>query len=129
MAEGMLTNREANLVLLILENLIQNAFQATPEGKSVRLNMVEENGTVQCDVLDEGTGLPAEVKARLFSPCRSTKPGGSGIGLAISKQLATQIGAALELKSASSGGCVFRLSLPRKTAAAPSLATTEAVPT
>jgi signal transduction histidine kinase len=112
-AEGMLANREANLALLILENLIQNAFQATPEGKVVRLDITPEAGAIQCDVTDEGPGISAEVKARLFAPCLSTKPGGSGIGLAISKQLAAQIGAALELRSTSASGCVFRLSLAR----------------
>jgi signal transduction histidine kinase len=123
-AEGMLANREANLTLLILENLIQNAFQATPEGKSVRLEIAQEDGIVQCDVRDEGPGLSDEVRERLFAPCRSTRPGGSGIGLAISKQLATQIGAVLELRSTSSSGCVFRLSLPQKQDAAKPLVET-----
>jgi signal transduction histidine kinase len=113
-AEGTLTNREANLAILILENLIQNALQATPEGKSVRLNVSRSAEGIQCGVQDEGPGLAAELAARLFTPCRSTKKGGSGIGLAISKQLAMQIGAFLELKSNSPGGCVFELTLPRK---------------
>ena len=113
-ADGVIPNREANLALLILENLVQNALQATPEGKSVSLTITQDDAAISCDVEDEGPGLPPEVKARLFTPCRSTKPGGSGIGLAISKQLAAQIGAALELKSASASGCVFRLALPCK---------------
>jgi signal transduction histidine kinase len=113
-AEGTLANREANLAILILENLIQNALQATPEGKSARLNVTQAEGKINFEVQDEGPGLPAEMSARLFTPCRSTKAGGSGIGLAISKQLAAQIGATLELKSNSREGCVFRLALPQK---------------
>lgn len=116
-AEGLLGNREANLVILILENLIQNAFQATPEGKAVRLNVASGEGRIECEVQDEGTGLPVEMQTRLFLPCHSTKPGGSGIGLAISKQLAAQLGARLELKSNSAAGCVFRLSFPQAMAA------------
>jgi signal transduction histidine kinase len=123
-AEGTLSNREANLAILILENLIQNALQATPEGKSVRLNVSRSPGGIQCDVQDEGPGLPAELSARLFTPCRSTKKGGSGIGLAISKQLAVQIGALLELKSNSPDGCVFELTLPRKIVAGGDLIST-----
>lgn len=121
--EGTLANRDANLILLILENLIQNAFQATPEGKSVRLVVSRVEDRIACDVADEGPGFPAELQARLFTPCHSTKPGGSGIGLAISKQLAAQIGAVLELKNSSGKGCVFRLSLPQKLALARDLIT------
>jgi C4-dicarboxylate-specific signal transduction histidine kinase len=50
--------------------------------------------------------------AALFTPCKSTKEGGSGIGLAISKQLAHHLGADLELKTNSPGGCVFVLTVP-----------------
>jgi signal transduction histidine kinase len=114
-AEGVLGNREANLVILILENLIQNAFQATPEGKSVRLIIASEAGKIRCDVQDEGAGFPEELRPDLFSPCRSPKPGGSGIGLAISRQLAMNIGARLELLDSSSAGCTFCLWLPQKT--------------
>lgn len=113
-ADGMLGNREANLAILILENLIQNAFQATPEGKSVRLTVTRSAGKIQCEVQDEGPGLTPELAARLFMPVNSTKAGGSGIGLAISKQLAAQIGAELELAGNTPGGCVFRLSWPEK---------------
>ncbi len=112
-AEGLLANREANLVILILENLVQNALQATPEGKSVRLLVTRAEGEIHCEVRDEGPGFAQELRARLFAPCHSTKEGGSGIGLAISKQLATQINASLELKATSPAGCVFRLSFPQ----------------
>jgi signal transduction histidine kinase len=121
-AEGVLTNRDANLAILILENLIQNAFQATAEGKSVRLMSTLEQGVFQFDVQDQGPGLPPDLVARLFSPCRSTKPGGSGIGLTISKQLAAQIGATLELRTNSTSGCVFRLSLLEKKTASETVA-------
>ena len=110
--QGVLSNRDANLVMLILENLIQNAVQATPAGKSVQLTVTDaENGMV-FEIADEGSGLPENVRASLFSPCRSTKPGGSGIGLALSKQLATQLGAELSLQKSTPQGSVFRLTMP-----------------
>lgn len=123
--EGILSNRDANLAILILENLLQNAFQATPEGRTVRLAVARADGYVHCEVQDEGPGLPAEVEARLFTPCRSTKAGGSGIGLTLSRQLAAQIGANLELKNSSPVGCVFRLSLPKRLAAGTGLIPSE----
>jgi signal transduction histidine kinase len=113
-AEGMLGNREANLTILILENLIQNAFQVSREGGSVWLKILREDPGVRFEVQDEGPGFPEDLKERLFSPCRSSKPGGSGIGLAISKHLALNIGANLELQNSGDNGCVFHLCLPRK---------------
>jgi signal transduction histidine kinase len=110
--EGALANREAALVLLILENLAHNAIEATPRGKSVWLQASAAGGQVVFEVRDEGPGLPAGMAEVLFRPCRSTKEGGSGIGLAISRQLALHIGAALELEASSAQGCVFRLAVP-----------------
>ncbi len=106
-----LPNRTANLVALILVNLVQNALQATPRGQSVTLLLNSAENLV-CEVRDEGPGFPDTLADNLFSPCQSTKEGGSGIGLAISKQLANHLGAALELKSHSAAGCVFALTVP-----------------
>ena len=111
-AQGELSNRHTNLILLILENLIHNALRVTPRGDRVCVHFVAEADGVDCQVLDAGPGIPAAVLPRLFTPCHSTH-GGSGLGLAISKQLANQLGATLELKSNSPHGCVFALRLPR----------------
>jgi signal transduction histidine kinase len=111
--EATLSNRTANLALLILENLVHNALKMTPPGRSVLVEFARaDDGGVACRVADEGPGLPAELIPRLFTPCRSTH-GGSGLGLAISKQLANQLGARLELNASSPAGCVFTLVLPR----------------
>jgi len=107
-----LPNRTANLVALILVNLVQNALQATPRGQSVTFLLTESAENLVCEVRDEGPGFPDTLAENLFSPCQSTKEGGSGIGLAISKQLANHLGAALELKRQSAAGCVFALTVP-----------------
>jgi signal transduction histidine kinase len=111
-AEGILVSRDANLILLILENLIHNAIHASPAGGTVTIRAIEDAGAVVCEVRDQGPGFPEPLRSSLFVPCRSSKEGGSGIGLAISKQLAGHLGAGLELKSSSAGGCAFALSLP-----------------
>ena len=113
-SDGMLGNRHANLAILVLENLIQNALQATPEGKLVRLEVHTSGENVSCEVHDQGPGFPPDLRASLFQPCRSTKAGGSGLGLAISRQLARNIGGEIDLVNSSSAGCVFRLALPLK---------------
>ncbi len=113
-AEGLLPNREANLVLLVLENLLRNALQATPRGRAFRLLILPAENTVDFEVHDEGTGVPPELQPKLFVPCCSTKRGGHGIGLAICKQLANHLEAVLELKRSSLQGAVFVLRLPRR---------------
>lgn len=112
-AAGNLSNRHANLILLILENLVHNALKVTPQGGRVCVYFAGEENSICCRVADQGTGIPAPVIPRLFIPCHSTL-GGSGLGLAISKQLANQLGAGLELKTNSPSGCVFELSLPHR---------------
>ena len=110
---AVLSNRDANLLTLILVNLVQNGLQSTPAGRAVWLRLEPAEGQLLCEVRDEGPGLPEEVKQNLFVPCRSVRPGGSGIGLAISKQLANHLGAELSLKSSTGEGCTFLLSLPQ----------------
>ena len=56
-------------------------------------------------------GLPDAVRARLFQPGVSGKPGGSGLGLARSQQLALQAGGSLELQRSDAAGTCFRLVL------------------
>lgn len=111
---GNLSGRVANLVMLILINLIQNAIEATPRGRSVRLTIGASGADVDCEVRDEGPGFPEPLRPSLFAPSQSTKDGSAGIGLAISKQLANHLEAKLELKSSSPTGCAFSLVLPAK---------------
>lgn len=110
--DARLSSREAALVALILENLLRNAIQASAAGQIVELRVRGTGQSVVCEVRDQGPGLPEAVKGQVFAPCVSTKPGGMGIGLAISKQLANHLGASLELRSSSAAGTVFELVLP-----------------
>lgn len=104
--------RRANLASLVLRNLLQNAVEATPPGGTVRLAARDlKDGTVEFSVSDQGAGLPEAVRERLFQPCTSSKPGGSGLGLALSHQLAVQAGGRLELVGSGAQGTSFRLVL------------------
>lgn len=110
--QGRLTNRQTNLLCLILENLLVNAVQASPAGTEVRLRARRHEDRLVFDVTDEGPGIPDAVVKRLFKPCQSTKEGGSGIGLAICQQLAHHLGASLNLSSTDCSGSTFSLQLP-----------------
>jgi signal transduction histidine kinase len=111
-SDHMLSSRVANLLRLILVNLLENAVQVTSPGRNVSLAAELQDGRVSLRVQDQGPGFPAHLQPGLFLPCRSTRDGGSGLGLAISKQLAEHLGATLELRETTSSGCVFALDLP-----------------
>jgi len=104
-----LSNGDADRILLILENLVQNGIEATPAGGTVSVRVSHDVDAVLFEVRDSGAGLPASMEGRLFTPCVSGKKGGGGIGLAISRQLAQSMGATLRLGASTSHGCVFQL--------------------
>jgi len=110
--EGMLSNKDANILLLVSTNILHNAIQATPRGGKLSIIIKADPAGMVIDLADNGPGLPASILSTLFTPSRSTKAGGTGLGLAISKQLASHIGADLQLKSSSKDGTVFELRVP-----------------
>lgn len=112
--EGALPNREANLIILVLTNLIQNAIQASKPGQKITLQMADRQEGICFDLSDQAGGLPPAMMAHLFTPCQSSKAGGTGLGLAISKQLANHLGGKLELVKTDKEGTTFRLTIPRE---------------
>lgn len=112
--EGSLMNRDGNIVVLLITNLVHNAIQATPKGGVIAVRVGNEDGNAIFEIRDNGPGLPDHILSTLFTPTRSTKSGGTGLGLAISKQLANHIGADLSLKESSASGTVFQIRVPEK---------------
>jgi len=95
----------------LLINLVRNAVDATLEAGAVEVGWETRNGQLDVWVRDEGAGLADT--ANLFVPFYTTKPDGSGIGLALSRQIAEAHGGTLTLSNQVSGpGCEARLSLP-----------------
>jgi signal transduction histidine kinase len=109
-----LVNRDANVILLVLTNLVQNAIQATPRGGQITVNAQRNEEGAAFQVSDTGPGLPSHVQHALFTPCKSTKSGGTGLGLAISKHLANHLGAELCLKQSAREGTTFELRIPER---------------
>lgn len=113
-AIGSVLNRDANIILLVITNIVQNAIQATPREGEISVKATNGSGCLLFTIGDNGPGLPESIRSTLFTPSRSTKKGGSGLGLAISKQLSNHIGADLTLKDTSRAGTVFELRVPER---------------
>ena len=96
----------------LLINLLHNAVDATLEtGGGVRVGWEQENGNIEVWIQDDGPGIPNP--GNLFVPFFTTKPGGSGIGLVLCRQIAEAHGGSLQLENRVTGhGCEARLRLP-----------------
>jgi nitrogen fixation/metabolism regulation signal transduction histidine kinase len=105
---------EADRLLLsrAVHNLILNALEASPAEAAVEVKLSRLDGQAVLEVLDRGSGLAPEVQARVFEPYVSTKARGSGLGLALVREIATQHGGSVTLENREGGGARARLTLP-----------------
>jgi len=95
-----------------LINIVKNAVEASLEtGGGVEISWSRRADSCEVLVQDEGPGVPES--ANLFVPFFTTKPGGSGIGLVLSRQIAEAHGGSLTLENRiGHPGCCARLRLP-----------------
>jgi two-component system sensor kinase FixL len=104
----------------VMVNLLRNASEAMANSPKRELTITTAgiNGSaVEVAVADTGPGIPDEVASRLFKPFVTTKPGGMGIGLAISQSIVEAHGGSLGAAPNHGGGTVFRFRLPAAQAA------------
>ncbi|MGA1204759.1 MAG: sensor histidine kinase [Opitutales bacterium] len=106
-----IASRKAQLLLLVLANLVDNARESAPANLPYVL-LKAVNGGLTAEVTDHGPGLPDQVRQHLFEPVQSTKENGTGIGLAISSVVASHIPASLDLLKSDSDGTTFALNVP-----------------
>jgi signal transduction histidine kinase len=96
-----------------LSNLIINALQVTPAGSVVRASVRRESGALVWSIADEGTGVPSDLRARIWEPFFTTKQRGTGLGLAIVRKRVEEVGGEARLAPQREGeGARFELRLP-----------------
>ncbi|HPG22056.1 MAG TPA: ATP-binding protein [Amaricoccus sp.] len=102
----------------IIFNLVRNAIEATAGAPRSRVTMSSrrDGAFAVVEVSDSGPGVPAELRARLFEPFVTGRPGGTGLGLALCRRLAERMGGEIDLL-AERPETVFRLRLPLAPAA------------
>jgi signal transduction histidine kinase len=98
----------------VVTNLVKNAAEAAGPGGAVGLVLAEGHGVVRLEVADSGPGIPPGVRDRLFEPFFTTRPRGTGLGLAVSRGLARAHGGDVTVAVAPGGGACFTLTLPRR---------------
>ncbi len=106
---------EFRRVLQVLLNLIGNAIRYSPEKSTVTIKLARKGDWARISVADEGPGLTSEQQIAVFDKFERlgrSGDGGSGLGLYISRRLATAMGGTLKVKSAPRQGARFTLALP-----------------
>jgi two-component system sensor histidine kinase GlrK len=106
----------------VIDNLLGNAVKFTPAGGEIRVLAREEGGLATIDVLDSGSGVPAEEREAIFEAFFRGRAGaygraeGTGLGLAIAREFTEAHGGRIEVVSGARGGH-FRVTLPLRPAA------------
>src|SRR6201999_3483895 len=116
-AEPLMVRVDAELIRQALLNLLLNAMQAMPHGGLIRVAIRRGLQFAVVEVADQGEGIPEELLPRIFDLYFTTKPKGSGIGLAMTYRILQLHGGALEVRSNADPasverGTVFTLRLP-----------------
>ena len=95
-----------------LSNLIKNAYEAMCGKGTVLLSAYTEDNFVRLDITDFGGGIPEHYLPELFTPFKTTKQGGTGLGLLITKQIVESHKGHLLVESRPEDGCTFSVCLP-----------------
>jgi len=103
---------DVNLWRQVLMNLSRNAQQAMLNGGVLELQTYERDGKVMLDIIDNGRGMTAETKGRMFDAFYSTKRAGSGLGLPTVKKIVEAHGGAITCESEVGRGTRFSIALP-----------------
>ena len=111
---------DAERLRTIVDNLLSNAIKHSPRNATIELNVGVKDGFAVLDVIDEGRGVAAADRSRIFesfyqgAPPVDGRVKGSGLGLAIAREYAIAQGGRIEVAGRTDGksGACFRLSLP-----------------
>ncbi len=111
--EAELSGKSVSALRDALSNLLLNALQATPSGGRVGLIAASAGGELLVSVEDSGTGVPPDLRERIWEPFFTTRQRGTGLGLAIVRKRVQEVGGSASLDTNRNGkGALFLLRLP-----------------
>ena len=103
---------DSDLIVQVLLGLLSNAADAVPRGGEVRLDARAGEGVVEIGVADSGPGVPEALRGRVFEPFFTTRDKGTGLGLAVARQIVEAHAGHIDVGERPGGGALFRISLP-----------------
>jgi two-component system, OmpR family, sensor histidine kinase KdpD len=118
-----LVRADPGLLERVLANLFSNALRHSPADQRPALRARADGDRVVLDVVDHGTGVPAELKGRIFEPFArlDERSPGIGLGLAVAKGFAEAMGGTIVAMDTPGGGLTIRVTLPALTSGVPAV--------
>jgi len=110
--EELIAAIDPKLIKQAILNLMLNAIQAMPNGGELILTLRQENDQAMIDIVDTGSGISAETIAKIFDAYYSTKKGGTGLGLAMTRRIVLEHGGEISISSEPGKGSIFTVRLP-----------------
>jgi len=111
--EAELAGKSVSALRDALSNLLLNALQATPQGGRVELIAAAADSELLISVQDSGSGVPADLRERIWEPFFTTRQRGTGLGLAIVRKRVQEVGGSASLDVSRNGrGALFQLRVP-----------------
>jgi signal transduction histidine kinase len=111
-SKPLVANVDADLLKQAALNVIQNGAQAMPQGGRLRVGLEENKKNAVLRIADEGTGIPDEIREKIFDLYFTTKTEGSGIGLAMTYRILQLHHGSVEVQSRADRGTEFLLRIP-----------------
>lgn len=103
---------DRDLLKQAILNLVLNAVDAMPSGGELRIELTRRGEMAEITVSDTGRGIPAEQQQKIFQLFFTTRPGGSGIGLATTFRIVQLHNGSIDFHSEAGHGTTFRIELP-----------------
>jgi signal transduction histidine kinase len=103
---------DRDLIKQALLNLVLNGCQAMPNGGELAITPRAMPNAVELEIRDSGIGIPPEAQKRIFSLFYTTKPGGTGVGLAMAFRIVQLHNGSIDFTSEINRGTTFRVTLP-----------------
>ncbi len=101
-----------NQVKHVIANLLINGREAMPDGGNLSIEAKPTPSTIEVTLVDEGTGIPADVFEKMFDPFFTTKDLGTGLGLSMARDVMTRLGGQIHAENRSPRGAAFILNFP-----------------
>jgi signal transduction histidine kinase len=111
-SEPLMCSIDRDLVKQAMLNLFINAQQAMPEGGDLMVRTARNDHYARVEVIDTGVGMDAEIRSKIFDAYFSSKKGGTGLGLAMTRRIVEEHHGLIEVHSEPGKGTRFVVSLP-----------------